>query len=120
MLEIGKDTQCCDTTAFNMIANAVDAINDTDVLAVRAIRTEEQCAEVAELFRQRSCGGIMRNRVGAVDGITTRIKKPPSTDSVSTSRFYSGHKETVGVNIQVSNLRMHHQSTFPFLRGFAC
>ncbi|CAM9528214.1 unnamed protein product [Discosporangium mesarthrocarpum] len=54
-------------------------------------------------FTARSRQGIMDRCVGAVDGLFIRIHKPHVKEHPSPARFYSGHKNGFGLNLQVTS-----------------
>lgn len=82
----------------------MNAINDCRRLRVRWPRTAEERWKVAAGFREKSMKFI-RRCLGAVDGVTIKMKKPGKREHVCPDRFFSGHKKCVGLNMQVSVIR---------------
>lgn len=87
--------------AYSLIHWVMDAINDCGRLAIRWPRTPEARRQAALGFRSKSPHFVIRRCVAAVDGIVIRTRKPSRTEHVSPDRFFSGHKKTVGLNMQV-------------------
>jgi hypothetical protein len=44
--------------------------------------------------------GILSKCIGAIDGIIIKTRSPTNAETVRVTDFYSGHKKTVGLNVQ--------------------
>ena len=99
--EVRRVVGCSRSAAFALVGAVLDAINECRRLRVRWPRTPEERWKVAAGFREKSLKYIIRRCLGAVDGITIKMKKPGKREHVCPDRFYSGHKKCVGLNMQV-------------------
>lgn len=89
------------STAYSMVHDGIDAIVQCRRLAIKFPTTEEELQETADGFRARSTEDVLKRCVGAADGLIVRILKPSKEEHACPERFYSGHKKTVGINLQV-------------------
>ncbi|CAM9724020.1 unnamed protein product, partial [Hapterophycus canaliculatus] len=98
--EVRRVVGCSRSAAFALVGAVLDAINDCRRLRVRWPRTAEERWKVAAGFREKSPKFIIRRCLGAVDGVTIKMKKPGKREHVCPDRFFSGHKKCVGLNMQ--------------------
>lgn len=45
--------------------------------------------------------GVLSKCIGAINGIIIKTRAPTKKETVRVTDFYSGHKKTVGLNVQV-------------------
>jgi DDE superfamily endonuclease len=80
-------------------------------LDLKLPRTEEECVEVANGFRSISFNEAIMNCIGAIDGYLLRINTPSKKEAGNVKSYYSGHKQSHGINIQAM---CDHHSRFLF------
>ncbi|CAN0226158.1 unnamed protein product, partial [Scytosiphon promiscuus] len=88
------------STAYRMVHDGIDAIVQCKRLRIKFPQTPEELQESADGFRARSSEDVLKRCVGAADGLIIRILKPNKAEHACPDRFYSGHKKTVGINLQ--------------------
>ena len=69
-------------------------------LAIHWPTTPEEYEEIAKAFRAKSTHEIMRNCVGALDGLLIQIRRPTLKETDSADDYFSGHYQMPGLNCQ--------------------
>ncbi|CAM9563148.1 unnamed protein product, partial [Hapterophycus canaliculatus] len=90
------------STAYSMVHDGIEAIVRCERLRIKFPTTEAELQKTADGFRARSTEDVIKRCVGAADGLIVRILKPSKSEHACPERFYSGHKKTVGVNLQAT------------------
>ncbi|CAM9456867.1 unnamed protein product [Phaeothamnion confervicola] len=86
---------------YNALHRVVAAINECDDLKLPGLPcTPEACAKTAARFAKCSEHGVFQHCIGAVDGLIVKIKCPSRKYTLNAIRFFSGHKNTMGMNLQ--------------------
>lgn len=89
------------STAYAKVRLTLEAILDCNRLRVKFPKKKEDLEKAASGFRNRSSQDVIRACVSAADGLCVRRRKPTKKEHPAPERFYSGHKKTVGMNMQV-------------------
>jgi len=85
------------STAYSITSRVLEALVACPELDCKWPEGEAVRAN-AELFRSRSTFGIIRNCIGAMDGLFIRVVKPTAGEAEEPNMFYSGHKKGFGMN----------------------
>ena len=77
-------------------------INTHPDLALNLPRTPEEQFEVSRGFKAKSAFSTFSGCVGVIDGWLCRIRRPGMREAglAGTKRFFSGHYQTFGMNVQ--------------------
>lgn len=107
---------------FRSIRQVVRAINSHPLVGKPKWPTnEEECDVYAQEWASMSgpspeARGLLDHCVGAIDGILIRTRAPTRRETTRVRDFFSGHKKTVGLNVQVvcdAKLRIMFVSAAP-------
>lgn len=88
------------TTAYDAVDDSIDAVNETDELAIRFPSTDDEWRIVNDGFRRKSSNNIITGCVGALDGYFQFTNRPARTEVTNVLAYHSGHYEHYGVNCQ--------------------
>jgi hypothetical protein len=76
------------------------AINWCPGLEIRLPRDSRELRQLANNMKKQSSHGDMKGAVGALDGGLCRIKTPRLSETLNVKGYFSGHYQTMGVNVQ--------------------
>jgi hypothetical protein len=102
-----KDVYNVSIASFYRTRNkVVDAINNCQELQFHFPATAAEAHLQASKFEQLSQDRVMKGCVGARDGCLIKIVQPNQNEVINVRKYYSGHYEDYGLNIQaVANHR---------------
>jgi hypothetical protein len=92
---------------FHSIQQVLRAINKHPLVGKPKFPTDEVEAKQYAQEWARLSGppgghrGVLSRCIGAIDGIIIKTRSPSKNETVRVTDFYSGHKKTVGLNVQV-------------------
>ena len=92
---------------FRCIRQVLRAVNKHPLVGKPKFPTDEVEAEQYAQEWARLSGppggrrGALSRCIGAIDGIIIKTRSPSKNETVRVTDFYSGHKKTVGLNVQV-------------------
>jgi DDE superfamily endonuclease len=98
------DLYCCSwSTMYEIVWDAVYAINQCGALDMRFPQTQAECASAAAGFTATICkNSPLRYVVGAVDGLFIKRNAPRLSETLHVQRYFNGHKMGFGLNLQAA------------------
>jgi hypothetical protein len=85
---------------YRVVHVGLRAIVKCDHLAFRFPSTLDAINRVALRFQTNSSFGVMNGCVGCLDGMLCKIKTPARSETRNARSYFSGHYQTIGVNVQ--------------------
>jgi len=99
------------TSVYRYRNKVVDAINQCAALHLRFPTTPDEDRKQARAFEAISTDNVMKGCVGALDGCLIKTLKPNQHEVINVKKYYSGHYEDFGLNIQAL---VNHRCQFLF------
>ena len=87
----------------------LDAVVEAEALQINWPKDQTELGEIAEDFKDKSDYELLKQCVGAIDGILIHILQPSGVENPRD--YFSGHYQTMGLNIQAvcdAHLRFTH------------
>jgi hypothetical protein len=78
----------------------LDALAACPSLTIKFPLTEEERISTASNFQRKSSHGVHRGVISCIDGWLCEIKAPAFSETDNVSKFFSGHYQTFGINVQ--------------------
>lgn len=88
------------TSFYRSVYKFLDALSHCPDLQIRFPVSEEEKRNTAAEFRKRSKNDIHRGVLSCVDGWLCEIQSPSSAETNNVAKFFSGHYQTFGLNVQ--------------------
>ena len=88
------------STFFRLLNKGLHAINNCKEIRLELPTSSSDLDELAEGFKSKSTEGVMFGCVGALDGLLLPIRTPTRAEAANVRQFFSGHYQTMGLNIQ--------------------
>ncbi|CAM9931598.1 unnamed protein product, partial [Heterosigma akashiwo] len=87
---------------YKVVRKTVDAINALDDQDLNIFFPRDHAAQmkIADGFKRKSGHGVMSGCAGCVDGLLVQIRLPRSTETNAASKYFSGHYQMNGLNVQ--------------------
>ena len=84
---------------FGTVKDVTEAICASGTGAFYVPTTESQRRTLANGFALRSTHGVLRDCVGAIDGLFVKTRAPSPRETPNIRRYRSGHKNGFGLNL---------------------
>jgi hypothetical protein len=72
--------------------------------------TPDEKRKTADEFWRNSEHGIHRGVISCIDGWLCEIKAPHNSETDNVAKFFSGHYQTFGINVQAANCIFNYAS----------